>query len=67
MSGIWDGPIEPFDVERLGGLDVVFLALPEDASADVVPPLLEKDVRVFDCPARSGCVTPTGAPAGITP
>ena len=48
LSGIWDGPVEPFDVERLGALDVVFLALPEDASADIVPALLEKDVRVFD-------------------
>jgi len=48
LSGIWDGPIEPFDIERLSALDVVFLALPEDASADIVPALLEKDVRVFD-------------------
>ncbi len=48
LSGIWDGPIEPLDVDRLSSLDVVFLALPEDASADVVPPLLEKEVRVFD-------------------
>src|SRR5262245_61365471 len=48
LSGIWDGPIEPFDIERLSGLDAVFLALPEDASAEVVPSLLEHEVRVFD-------------------
>jgi N-acetyl-gamma-glutamyl-phosphate reductase len=48
LSGIWDGEIEPFDLERLAGNDVVFLALPEDASADVAPPLLARGVRVFD-------------------
>jgi N-acetyl-gamma-glutamyl-phosphate reductase len=48
LAGVWDGPIEPLDVDRLSTLEVVFLALPEDASADVVPTLLEKDVRVFD-------------------
>jgi N-acetyl-gamma-glutamyl-phosphate reductase len=48
LSGIWDGPIEPFDSDRLQALDAVFLALPDEASADVVPALLQKDVRVFD-------------------
>jgi N-acetyl-gamma-glutamyl-phosphate reductase len=48
LSGIWDGGIEPFDLERLAGNDVAFLALPEDASADIAPPLLARGVRVFD-------------------
>jgi N-acetyl-gamma-glutamyl-phosphate reductase len=48
LSGLWDGEIEPFDLERLGTLDAVFLALPDDASAEVVPALLEREVRVFD-------------------
>ena len=52
-----------FDIERLASLDAVFLALPEDASAGVVPPLLEKEVRVFDL---SGAFRlrddPSGAP-----
>jgi N-acetyl-gamma-glutamyl-phosphate reductase len=48
LSGLWDGAIEPFDLDRLSALDVVFLALPEDTAADVVPALLEKEVRVFD-------------------
>jgi N-acetyl-gamma-glutamyl-phosphate reductase len=48
LSGIWDGEIEPFDLERLATNDVAFLALPEDASADIAPPLLSRGVRVFD-------------------
>jgi N-acetyl-gamma-glutamyl-phosphate reductase len=48
LSGLWDGEIEPFDLERLAANDVVFLALPEDASADVAPPLLARGVKVFD-------------------
>jgi len=48
LSGIWDGEVEPFDLERLASNDVAFLALPEDASADIAPPLLSRGVRVFD-------------------
>src|SRR6186997_403871 len=48
LSGIWDGEIEPFDLERLATNDVAFLALPDDASADIAPPLLSRGVRVFD-------------------
>jgi N-acetyl-gamma-glutamyl-phosphate reductase len=48
LLGLWDGEIEPFDLDRLGKLDAVFLALPDDASAEVVPALLEREVRVFD-------------------
>jgi N-acetyl-gamma-glutamyl-phosphate reductase len=48
LTGVWDGALEPFDLERLAGNDAVFLALPEDASAEVVPALLARGVRVFD-------------------
>ena len=48
LSGIWDGEIEPFDLERLATNDVAFLALPDDASGDIAPPLLSRGVRVFD-------------------
>ena len=48
LSGIWNGEIEAYDFERLAALDVAFLALPEDASADIAPALVERGVRVFD-------------------
>jgi N-acetyl-gamma-glutamyl-phosphate reductase len=48
LSGIWTGEIEPYDFERLAANDVVFLALPEDASADIAPALVDRGVRVFD-------------------
>ena len=48
LSGVWDGEIEPYDFERLAANEVVFLALPEDASADVAPALVARGRRVFD-------------------
>ena len=48
LAGIWDGEIEPYDLDRLAESDVVFLALPEDASADIAPQLLARGRRVFD-------------------
>jgi N-acetyl-gamma-glutamyl-phosphate reductase len=48
LTGLWDGEVEPFDLERLGAAEIVFLALPEDASAGIAPPLLERGRRVFD-------------------
>ena len=48
LSGIWDGQVEPYDFERLAANEVVFLALPEDASADVAPQLVARGRRVFD-------------------
>ena len=48
LAGLWDGEIEPFDVDRLGANAVIFLALPEDASAEVAPQLLDRGCRVFD-------------------
>ncbi len=48
LTGVWTGALEPFDLDRLAECDVVFLALPEDASADIAPPLLARGRRVFD-------------------
>src|SRR5690242_17328547 len=48
LTGLWDGEILPFDLDRLAECDVVFLALPEDASADIAPALVERGRRVFD-------------------
>src|ERR687898_2528523 len=49
LAHVWDGTVVPLDLDALAdGSTAVFLALPEEASADVAPRLLEKGVRVFD-------------------
>jgi N-acetyl-gamma-glutamyl-phosphate reductase len=49
LARIWDGSVVPLDVERLStDADVVFLALPDAASADLAPTLLERGRRVID-------------------
>jgi N-acetyl-gamma-glutamyl-phosphate reductase len=49
LARIWDGAVVPLDVEQLAaGADVVFLALPEAASAELAPQLLERGPRVID-------------------
>ena len=49
LARIWDGTVQPLDVDRLlSEADVVFLALPEAASAELAPKLLERGVRVID-------------------
>src|SRR6476661_97346 len=48
LTGLWNGEILPFDLDRLGECEVVFLALPEDASAEIAPALLSRGRRVFD-------------------
>jgi N-acetyl-gamma-glutamyl-phosphate reductase len=49
LARIWDGAIAPLDVERLAtDADIVFLALPETASAEVGAALLQRNVRVID-------------------
>src|SRR6187551_136924 len=46
---IWDGAVVPLDVDRLAAdADIVFLALPEAASAELAPQLLERGARVID-------------------
>jgi N-acetyl-gamma-glutamyl-phosphate reductase len=49
LARIWDGEVVPLDEDRLArDADIVFLALPEAASAGLAPTLLERGVRVID-------------------
>ena len=49
LARIWDGTVAPLDVERLAAeAEIVFLALPEAAAADVGAVLLTRAVRVID-------------------
>jgi N-acetyl-gamma-glutamyl-phosphate reductase len=49
LARIWEGTIVPLDVDQLvAQADIVFLALPEAASAELAPKLLERGVRVID-------------------
>ena len=49
LARIWDGTIEPFSASRLADAsDAVFLALPEEAAADMAPGLVERGIHVID-------------------
>jgi N-acetyl-gamma-glutamyl-phosphate reductase len=49
LARIWDEAVIPLDIDRLvSSADIVFLALPEAASAEVAPALLERGARVID-------------------
>jgi N-acetyl-gamma-glutamyl-phosphate reductase len=49
LAHVWKGQIEPLNVDRLGhDHDVVFLAVPEEASAKLGGALLDAGVRVID-------------------
>jgi N-acetyl-gamma-glutamyl-phosphate reductase len=49
LARIWDEPVVPLDIDRLvAEADIVFLALPEAASAEVGAQLLARGVRVID-------------------
>ena len=49
LKRIWDGSVAPLDVERLAAnADIIFLALPEAAAAEVGAALLQRDKRVID-------------------
>jgi N-acetyl-gamma-glutamyl-phosphate reductase len=49
LGRLWDGTVVALDVEALGeDVEAAFLALPEEASAEVAPRLLARGVRVFD-------------------
>jgi N-acetyl-gamma-glutamyl-phosphate reductase len=49
LSRIWEGTVAPLDVDRLvAESDVVVLALPEAASAELAPTLVARGVRVVD-------------------
>ncbi|PYR79797.1 MAG: N-acetyl-gamma-glutamyl-phosphate reductase [Acidobacteria bacterium] len=49
LARIWDREVTPLDIDQLSAsADIVFLALPEAASAEIAPKLLERGVRVID-------------------
>jgi len=49
LVNVWEGAVVPLDVPALAsGVDAVFLALPEEASARVAPEVLAGGIRVFD-------------------
>jgi N-acetyl-gamma-glutamyl-phosphate reductase len=49
LARLWDGAITPLDPATLGtGADVVFLALPDTAAAQLAPPLVAAGARVID-------------------
>ena len=49
LARIWNGSVEPLDRDRLAkSVDLAFLAVPENAAADLAPPLLSAGVRVID-------------------
>jgi len=46
---VWTGQIEPLNPDRLAkSVDVAFLAVPEQAAAELAPPLVDAGVRVID-------------------
>lgn len=49
LARIWDGEVRPLDLARVPeAADVAFLALPEAASAEIAPALLDAGMRVVD-------------------
>jgi N-acetyl-gamma-glutamyl-phosphate reductase len=48
LNRIWDAPVVPLDLEALGRLDAVFLAVPDTLSAEIGPDLAARGARVFD-------------------
>ena len=49
LARLWTGKVEPLNRERLASeMDLVFLAVPEAAAAELAPPIVEAGVRVID-------------------
>ncbi len=49
LARVWDGQVEPLDLDRLGrNLEFVFLAVPEAAAAELAPTLVAAGTRVID-------------------
>jgi len=49
LARIWEGHVEPLNTDRLkSAADLVFLAVPEQAAADLAPPLVDAGLRVID-------------------
>jgi N-acetyl-gamma-glutamyl-phosphate reductase len=47
LARVWDGTVEPLNTQRLasGAMDLVFLAVPENAAAELAPPLVDAGGR----------------------
>ena len=48
LARVWDGAIAPLAPEALRDADIVFLALPDAAAAELAPALVDAGVRVID-------------------
>ena len=48
LAHVWDGQVVPLDRDALGNAQLVFLALPDKAAADLAPVLVDAGVRVID-------------------
>src|SRR5450759_642199 len=49
LKSLWDAPVDGLDLDALAeSTDAVFLALPDQAAADVAPSLVARGKRVFD-------------------
>jgi N-acetyl-gamma-glutamyl-phosphate reductase len=49
LRRVWDATVDGLDLDRLAAdTDAVFLALPDEAAADLAPRLLDRGKRVFD-------------------
>ena len=58
LGRIWDGALTPLDADALAReADLVFLALPDTAAAELAPALVETASASSICRAHSGCAT----------
>ena len=48
LARIWDGEVTPLNIDRLADAEIVFLALPEAASAEIGTALVQRGLRVID-------------------
>ncbi|PYR93034.1 MAG: N-acetyl-gamma-glutamyl-phosphate reductase [Acidobacteria bacterium] len=49
LARVWDAPVEGLDLDTLASsADAVFLALPDEVSAEIAPALVSRGKRVFD-------------------
>lgn len=49
LARLWDGEVRPLNLSQVAGeAEIAFLALPESASAEVAPTLLDAGLRVVD-------------------
>src|SRR2546427_12774708 len=48
LTRVWNGTITPLTPETLRGAELVFLALPDSAAAEIAPSLVDAGVRVID-------------------